>query len=294
MKRIAKWLIGIEQEASIFYRAASEKFKEDEGLSTFARRLAEEEEDHRELMKVAGEHLQKRQQVSPLTMEEAAKEKIEACLAENKRRLAENSLTVADFCSIVVELEYSEWNHIFLYVINALKEMDKEFLAAAAKVQQHLKGIEEFFATRPECREQLAVIRRLPPVWQGRILIVEDDGLVSEFLRVALEELGIVDVAWNGEEGLKKMRDVHYDAVICDVVMPRMDGVEFFKRAIAKEPEARGRFIFLTGFAADERLSFLRENNLAFIVKPAPIGKIRQGVRDIMMKSAETPNPDIL
>jgi CheY-like chemotaxis protein/rubrerythrin len=294
MKRIAKWLIGIEQEASVFYRAASEKFKEDEGLSTFARRLAEEEEGHRELMKVAAEHLQVRHRVSPLTMEEAAKEKIEACLTENQRRLAENSLTVADFCSVVVELEYSEWNHIFLYVMNAAKEIDKGFSAAAANIQQHLKGIEEFFASRPECREQLGAIRRLPPVWQGRILIVEDDGLVSEFLRVALEELGIVDVAWNGEEGLKKMRDIHYDAVVCDVVMPKMDGIEFFRRAIAEEPQARERFIFLTGFAADKRLSFLKENNLAFIVKPAPIGKIRQGVRDIMMKSAGTPNPGIL
>ncbi len=285
MKRIVNWLIGIEREAGALYRTAAETFHEDEGLSAFALRLAEEEEGHYELLAQALRHLGRKDQVSPLTLDDAMKEKIEACLAESKRRLGQGTLTAADFCSVVVELEYSEWNHVFLYVMNALKETDKRYLSAAAKIQDHLKGIEEFFASRPEFGAQLGAIRRLPPVWQGRILIVEDDGLVSEFLRVALEEMGIVDIAWNGEEGLKKMDGMHYDAVICDLVMPKMDGVEFFKRAVAKEPESRARFLFLTGFVSDERFPFLREQNLAYILKPAPIGRIKQGVRDIMLKS---------
>lgn len=77
----------------------------------------------------------------------------------------------------------------------------------------------------------------------------------------------------------------HYDVIISDVVMPKIDGVEFFRRATAREPEIRDRFLFLTGFLAGERLSFLKENNLAHILKPALIAKVKQYVRDIMLKS---------
>ena len=288
MKRIVDWLIGIEREAGVFYRSAAEKFIEDRELSGFALRLAEEEDIHCALMKSAADYLAGREQVSALTLDDGTKAKIETPLRENKKRLAEKSYSDTDFCNAVVEMEYSEWNHVFLYVVGALKEMDKRFLSAAAKIQQHLQGIEEFFSRRPECRDHLGSIRRLPPAWQGRILVVEDDGLVSEFLRVALEELGIVDVAWNGEEALKKMGDTHYDVIICEVVMPKMDGVELFKTATAREPETRDRFLFLTGSVSDTRFSFLKENKLVHILKPAPVGKIKRSVRDIMMRSAKS------
>ncbi len=287
MKRIVKWLVGIENDAGLYYRSVAEKFRAGKELSAFADRLADEEERHCDIMKSAAEVLEKKEQVSPLTLDDSTKEKIETRLRENRGRLAEDEFTQRDFYNSIIELEYSEWNHIFLFVVNALKGIDGRFAHTAAEIQQHLKGIEEFLASRPECSEYCGRIRRLPPVWQGRILVVEDDGLVSEFLRVSLEELGIVDIAWNGEEALKIMGGRHYDVIISDVVMPKIDGVEFFRRATAREPEIRDRFLFLTGFLADERLSFLRENNLAHILKPAPIAKIKQYVRDIMLKSAK-------
>ncbi len=286
MKSIVNWLTGIESEASLYYRAVAEKFRADEELSAFAGRLADEEEAHCATMKSAAAVLEKKEQVSPLILDDATKEKIETRLAETRRRLTESSFTRMDFYDSIVEMEYSEWNHIFLFVVNALKGIDNKFAQTAAEIQRHLKEIEEFLASRPECREHCGRIKRLPPVCQGRILVVEDDGLVSEFLKVALEELGVVDVTWNGEEALNKMAETYYDVIVCDVVMPRMDGVEFFTRATAREPEIRGRFLFLTGFAADERISFLRENNLPFILKPAPIGKIKLYVLDLMLKSA--------
>ncbi len=286
MKSIVKWLIGVESEAGLYYRAAAKKFQGDRELSAFAGRLADEEEAHCTIMKNAAEVLDRKEQISPLTLDDATKKKIEDSLMENGRRLAESNFTHIDFYNSIVEMEYSEWNRIFLFVVNALKGIDKQFAHEAAEIQRHLKGIEEFLASRPECREHCGRIRSLPPVWQGRILVVEDDGLVSEFLKVALEDLGVVDVAWNGEEALDKMTGIRYDVIVCDVVMPKMNGVEFFTRATAREPEISGRFLFLTGFADDERLSFLRGNNLPFILKPAPIGKIKLRVRDIMLKSA--------
>ncbi len=278
--------MGIENEAGLYYRSIAEKFAADKELSAFALRLADEEDTHCVIMKSAAEVLERKERVSPLTLDHATKEKIEARLMKNRRKLAEGAFTSRDFYDSLVEMEYSEWNQTFLFVVTALKGIDNKFANTAVEIQQHMKEIEEFLASRPECHEHCSRIRMLPPVWQGRILVVEDDGLVSEFLKAALEELGVVDVTWNGEEALKKMGGARYDVVICDVVMPKMDGIEFFKKATASEPEIKGRFLFLTGFAADGRLSFLRENNLPFILKPAPIGKIKQYVRDLMLKSS--------
>ena len=64
--------------------------------------------------------------------------------------------------------------------------------------------------------------------------------------------------------------------------MPVMDGIEFYRRAVKRYPNIQGRFLFFTGLLDEERLSFFKENNLKYIVKPSPIGDIRKVVINIM------------
>jgi DNA-binding response OmpR family regulator len=65
---------------------------------------------------------------------------------------------------------------------------------------------------------------------QGHILIVDDDEILSGLLQLTLELEGYtVDTAANGEIGLAKMREVHFDLVLLDLVMPRVDGVKFLR-----------------------------------------------------------------
>jgi CheY-like chemotaxis protein len=73
-----------------------------------------------------------------------------------------------------------------------------------------------------------------------RILLVDDskDGLLVR--KTLLEELGFtVQIANNGEEGLKLFQSTTFDVVVTDYRMPRMNGVELIQRIRAIDPHAR-------------------------------------------------------
>ena len=73
-----------------------------------------------------------------------------------------------------------------------------------------------------------------------RILLVDDcnDGLLVR--KTLLEELGyLVQIAHNGEDGLKLFQSFHFDVVVTDYRMPRMDGVELIQKIRAIDANAR-------------------------------------------------------
>lgn len=98
---------------------------------------------------------------------------------------------------------------------------------------------------------------KLPPVLNPQILLVDDsrDGLLVR--KSLLEEAGYtVQVAENGEEGLKLYEASNFDVVVTDYRMPRMNGVEMIGRIRRHNPNAR--IILLSGFV--EPLGLTEEN----------------------------------
>jgi DNA-binding response OmpR family regulator len=64
-----------------------------------------------------------------------------------------------------------------------------------------------------------------------RILLVEDEVGMIQFVRQGLEEAGhVLDVAQDGEAGLDHLSMFDYDAVVLDVMMPRLDGLGLLKQ----------------------------------------------------------------
>jgi Response regulator containing CheY-like receiver, AAA-type ATPase, and DNA-binding domains len=73
-----------------------------------------------------------------------------------------------------------------------------------------------------------------------------------------------------------------YDAVICDLKMPKLRGDEFYLKARELRPAVSDRFIFITGYATDPMLrSFLVENEVKFLVKPFPIKGLISCVQEL-------------
>ena len=101
------------------------------------------------------------------------------------------------------------------------------------------------------------------PIATPNILLVDDnhDGLVVR--KALLDELGYwVQLAGNGEEGLKLFEASNFDVVVTDYRMPRMDGVELIGRIRKLNPNAR--IILLSGFV--EPLGLTEENTGADVV----------------------------
>src|ERR1041384_6294859 len=83
------------------------------------------------------------------------------------------------------------------------------------------------------------------------VLVVDDDKQLASALQwILADENYLVDVAFDGEEALLKVKVHEYDVIICDLLMPKLRGDQFYLQANELRPEIEARFIFITGFAA--------------------------------------------
>jgi CheY-like chemotaxis protein len=65
---------------------------------------------------------------------------------------------------------------------------------------------------------------------KGRVLVVDDDPSIIDFLETALEDEGYLVLASVGADSLLVAHDVHPDVILLDINMPGMDGVEVSQR----------------------------------------------------------------
>jgi DNA-binding response OmpR family regulator len=83
-----------------------------------------------------------------------------------------------------------------------------------------------------------------------KVLVVDDDVNTVRFLSVALEENGYEAIgAYNGVEGLEKIKGEKPDLVILDVMMPKKTGFVLFKQLRRDEEHKNLPVIMLTGVA---------------------------------------------
>ena len=122
------------------------------------------------------------------------------------------------------------------------------------------------------------------PLALKAVLVVDDDKQLASALQYILaDENYLVDIAFDGEEALLKVRVHEYDAVICDVMMPRLRGDEFYVQAKKLRPNLANRFIFITGFAADSDIrEFLSARSLKHLIKPFPIKELMACVKELL------------
>src|ERR1051326_510540 len=116
------------------------------------------------------------------------------------------------------------------------------------------------------------------------ILVVDDDReLASTLQSVLLDENYLVDVAFDGEEALLKVKVHEYDAIICDLQMPRLRGDEFYFEASELRPDLAERFIFITGFAGEgDNKQFLSEEGAKYLLKPFRVEELIAAVKELL------------
>lgn len=289
LKKIIEWLIGVESLAAGTYEKAREHFKNgDEELSALAGRLARDEHTHHEIMTKALDILNRSGVPSdtPVILGEAMKEDVEGRLAACAEMIRRGTITGPELVECIVMTEDSEWNTLFLYIVNLLKSADHRYKKDAILIAQHKREIERFLKNRPEFGAQLARIRALDDIWTENILVVDDSDMVINVLKTMLEDEGRVDSAPDGRAALRKLGDRYYAAIITDVEMPVMNGVEFFKEACRAYPGVGSRFIFFTATTDPRLVQFLSENGgrVKCLPKPSSMQAIRTAVADVLSR----------
>lgn len=116
------------------------------------------------------------------------------------------------------------------------------------------------------------------------VLLVDDDKQLATALQWILADQNfLVDVAYDGEEALMKVKANEYDAVVCDVMMPNLRGDEFYLKARELRPILADRFIFITGHAADPSINlFLTKSDVKYLVKPFPVQTLIDCVKQLL------------
>src|SRR3982750_1597976 len=80
------------------------------------------------------------------------------------------------------------------------------------------------------------------------LLVVDDDQQLASALQwILADENFLVDLAFDGEEALLKVKAHEYDAIICDLMMPKLRGDQFYMKAKEVRPGMADNFIFITG-----------------------------------------------
>ncbi len=117
-----------------------------------------------------------------------------------------------------------------------------------------------------------------------RVLVVEDEPALAVAVSEALEDAGFtVDRAGDGEEGLTRLTEASYDLIVCDLKMPRIDGMQFYRAMAAATPALARRVIFVTGdVAGTEAERFLEETACRWLSKPFRLGDLLRAARDTL------------
>ena len=116
-----------------------------------------------------------------------------------------------------------------------------------------------------------------------RILVIDDEQSIRSTLREILEyEKFRVDDAKDGEEGIKLAREHHYDAILCDIKMPKMDGIEALSQVMSFSDTP---VIMISGHGTIETaVEAIRKGAYDYIAKPLDLNRLLVTLRNAMDK----------
>lgn len=118
-----------------------------------------------------------------------------------------------------------------------------------------------------------------------KILIVDDEAVIRETLKEILEyEDYPVEEAGDGEEALEMLKKEDYDVVLCDIKMPKVDGMEVLEKGLALKPETQ--FIMISGHGNIETaVEATKMGAYDFLEKPPDLNRLLVTVRNAMDKT---------
>jgi two-component system, NtrC family, nitrogen regulation response regulator NtrX len=118
-----------------------------------------------------------------------------------------------------------------------------------------------------------------------RILVIDDERSIRNTLKDILEyEKFEVDLAEDGIEGLEIAEKNHYDVILCDIKMPRMDGIEVLEKLMAKNPD--NTVVMISGHGTVETaVEAIKKGAYDFISKPPDINRMLITIRNAMDKA---------
>jgi len=116
----------------------------------------------------------------------------------------------------------------------------------------------------------------------AKILIIEDEKAIRNVLsNIVIEEdkNHEVDVAENGLDGFEMITQNTYDLVLCDIKMPKMDGIELLEKAIAIQPDLP--IVMISGHGdLETAVESIKKGAFDYISKPPDLNRLLHTIRN--------------
>lgn len=129
-----------------------------------------------------------------------------------------------------------------------------------------------------------AIFANYKKIDMSKILIIEDETAIRRVLsKILIEENKSyeVDEAGDGLEGLEKIKKEDYDLVLCDIKMPKSDGMEVLESAKKIKPEIP--FVMISGHGdLETAVNAMRLGAYDYISKPPDLNRLLNTVRNAL------------
>jgi two-component system copper resistance phosphate regulon response regulator CusR len=120
-----------------------------------------------------------------------------------------------------------------------------------------------------------------------RVLIIEDEEKVAEFIRKGLQQEGYaVDVVRDGEEGAYQGENFDYDAVILDLMLPKLPGLEVLKKIRARHLNLPILILTAKG-SVEDKVTGLDRGASDYLVKPFAFAELSARIRALLRRGAQ-------
>ncbi len=130
----------------------------------------------------------------------------------------------------------------------------------------------------------------------SRILIIEDEAAIRNVLKNILldeDKKFIIHEAANGEEGVKMLLENNYELIICDIKMPKLDGIEVLETSVKKELDIP--FIMISGHGdLDTAIECIKKGAFDYISKPPDLNRLLTTIRNALNNKSLTTENKIL
>ncbi len=120
----------------------------------------------------------------------------------------------------------------------------------------------------------------------SKILVIDDQQSIRKTLREILEyENFEIDEAEDGQKGLDMARKNAYDVILCDIKMPKLDGIEFLDKMMADGSDVP--VIMISGHGnIDTAVEAIKKGAYDYIAKPIDLNRLLVSVRNAMEKKS--------
>lgn len=115
------------------------------------------------------------------------------------------------------------------------------------------------------------------------ILVIDDEDYISEILKLLFSELGFsVITVSDGIKGLELIKIHNIWAVLCDLKMPGINGIEVYYEILKINPQLARRFVLLTGTVFDRKTKeIIKEKGIKTFLKPFKFEDIKRLLEEL-------------